>query len=170
MLGLVLAALAFAGCGSASSTSSAGSTPTKAEFIAKGDALCEAAKAKLDPLRATLGKIVQKASAESRDSGTLSDRTRGELARALEQAADINDADLSRFQGLQAPSEDSSQLKAIIQGTESALAESHAYAAALEGHEDAKAQAAAEKYGTEAREIASLEKQYGFKVCGTQGY
>lgn len=175
---LVLAIVALGGCGSSSSTSSGGSTSsadtavgeegslTKAEFIAKADALCEASKAKRDPLQAKVEELAQKARGEESATGTVSDGTREELAKTLDRIVAIAEASLSQVQGLGPPETDASQLEAIFQITESAFAQSRAYAEALEGHEDAKAQAIAEKGDAETRETASLANQYGFEVCG----
>jgi hypothetical protein len=177
---LVLAAVGFSACGSASSTSPGGSTSStdtaasdegslsKAEFVARADALCAAAKTKQEPLRTKLGQVARKARGEEREQGTVSNGTRAELAQTLDQIVAIAEADRSRLEGLGMPQTDAPQLEAIFQKLESAFAVSRAYAAALEAHEDARAQAVAEKGNAETRETASLASRYGFKVCGAQ--
>jgi hypothetical protein len=176
-LTLVALLVALAGCGSSSSSSSTPATDaaasgeatlTKAEFIAKADALCEATKAKGEPLRKKLEELARKVRAEEQSRGGISDSGRRELAQALERIGAIAEAGLRELRALGAPRADATRLEAIFQKSESAFAASNAYAAALENHEDAKAQAVAEKGDAETRETASLAKQYGFKACGSR--
>lgn len=174
LLVLPLAALgiALAGCGSSSATSSDGATSgetslSKAEFIARADALCEATKAKEEPLRAEIQKLAVKARDEEKATATVSDGLRGELAETLEQIVATGEAGLSQVEELGTPAEDASQLEAIRQESKSSFAVSDDYAAALENHEDRKAQTIAEQGNAETREAAKLAKQYGFEVCGS---
>lgn len=141
---------------------------TKVEFIAKADAICEAAKAKQEPLRSELEDVARKARGEEQDSGGISDGTRKGLAQTLGRIVAMSKASQSQIQALGLPREDAGQLEAIFQKVESSFESSLAYGAALKQHEDAKAQAVAEKANTETHETAVLAKQYGFKVCGAQ--
>lgn len=142
--------------------------PTKAEFVAKADAICQATKAKQEPLRRELEEAARKARGEERGSGGITDGTRKELARALGRIVAMSEASQSRIQALGVPEEDAGQLEAIFRKVESSFESSRAYGAALEHHEDARAQAVAEKANTETHETAVLAGQYGFKVCGAQ--
>lgn len=172
----VVALVVLVGCGSSpeDSTSATGAgtkgegTLSKAEFVAKADAICEASKAKQEPLRKKLEDVAQKARGEERDTGGITDGTRRELAQALGQIVAMSEASQSQIQVLGAPKEDAGQLGAIFRKVESSFESSLAYGAALEQHDDAKAQAVAEKANTETHETAVLAKQYGFKVCGAQ--
>jgi hypothetical protein len=168
--------LGLAGCGSSSgdsssvtaaATSGRGSL-TKAEFVVKADALCEASKTKQEPLRKKLEEVTQKARGEERGGGGITDGTRRDLAQTLGQIVALAETSQSQVEGLGLPKADVGQLEAIFQKTESAFEASLAYGAALEGHEDAKAQAIAERANAETRETAALAKRYGFKVCGTR--
>lgn len=173
---LVIALVVLAGCGSSSGSSSSSTeagtggegAPTKAEFVAKADAICEAAKVRQEPLRKRLEEVARKARGEEQSSGGITDGARRELAQALGRIVAMSEASQSRIQALGIPKEDAGQLEAIFQKVESSFESSLAYGAALEGHEDAKAQAVAEKANTETHETAVLAKQYGFKVCGAQ--
>lgn len=166
----------LAGCGSSSSSSSSATdagageagTLTKAEFVAKADAICEATKAKQEPLRQKVEEVARKARGEEQANGGITDGTRRELAQALGRIVAMSEASQSRIQALGIPQEDAGQLEAIFQKVESSFESSLAYGAALEKHEDAEAQAVAEKANTETHETAELAKQYGFKVCGAQ--
>jgi hypothetical protein len=167
----VVALVALAGCGSSSAgTSSAtdGGVLTKAEFVAKADAICEAAKVKQEPLRRELEGEARKARGEEQGSGGITDGTRRALARTLGRIVAMSEANQSRIQALGIPQEDAGQLEAIFQKVESSFESSLAYGAALEQREDAQAQAVAEQANTETHETAVLAKQYGFKVCGAQ--
>jgi hypothetical protein len=164
------------GCGSSSGDSNSASDAagseegslTKAEFVVKADALCEASKAKQEPLRKKLEAVTRKARGEEQSDEGLTDGTRRELAETLGRIVAVGESNLSRIQAVGPPKADARQLEAIFQKTESAFGASLAYGAALEHHEDAKAQAIAEKANAETRETAVLAKRYGLKVCGTQ--
>jgi hypothetical protein len=136
---LLVASISLTGCGSSSGSSS------KAEFIAKADALCEASKAKQEPLRGNLEATARKARREQEGGGEVSEQTRVELAQTLRRIVTMAEASLSQVQGLGSPEADRDQLETIFQETESAFETSRAYSAALEDHEDAKAQAIAEE-------------------------
>lgn len=168
--------IAFAGCGSSSGGSSSatsaatggGGALTKTEFVAKADAICEAAKVKQEPLRKEVEEEARKARGEEQGSGGIADGTRRALARTLGRIVAMSEANQSRIQALGLPREDAGQLEAIFQKVESSFESSLAYGVALEQHEDAQAQAAAERANTETHETAVMARQYGFKVCGAQ--
>lgn len=172
----VVALTVLVGCGASSggsSTSTEAGTGgegalTKAEFVAKADAICEATKAKQEPLRRKLEEVARRARGEEQGSGGITDGTRKELAQALGRIVAMSEASQWRIQALGIPQEDAGQLEAIFQKVESSFESSLAYGAALEQHDDAKAQAVAEKANTETHETTVLAKQYGFKVCGAQ--
>lgn len=172
----VVALGALAGCGSSSGSSSSatdaatggGGVLTKAEFVARADAICGAAKVKQEPLRRELEEEARKARGEEEGSGGITDGTRRALAQTLGRIVAMSEANQLRIQALGLPEEDAAQLEAIFQKVESSFESSLAYGAALEQHEDAQAQAVAEKANTETHETAVLARQYGFKVCGAQ--
>jgi hypothetical protein len=172
----VIALVVLAGCGSSSGSSSSATGAatgaegvlTKAEFVARADAICEATKARQEPLRQKLEEVAQKARGEEQGTGGITDGTRKELAQALGRIVAMSETSQSRIQALGIPKEDTGQLEAIFQKVESSFESSLAYGAALEQHEDARAQAVAEKANTETHETAVLARQYGFKVCGAQ--
>ncbi|HEU4706078.1 MAG TPA: hypothetical protein VFS64_02700 [Solirubrobacterales bacterium] len=174
---LVFVAFALvAGCGSSSASSSSAidaatsgeASLSKAEFVAKADALCEESKARQEPLRRRLEEVTRKARGEEQSDEGLTDGTRRELARTLGQIVAMAEASLTRVRALGIPKADSTQLEAIFRKIESAFEGSLAYGAALVHHEDAKAQATAERADAETRATADLARQYGFKVCGAQ--
>lgn len=172
----VIALAVLAGCGASSGGSSswteAGTSGegalTKAEFVVKADAICEASKVRQEPLRKRLEGVAGKARGEEQGSGGITDGTRKELAQVLGRIVAMSEASQSQIQALGIPEEDAGQLEAIFQKVESSFESSLAYGAALEQHEDAKAQAVAEKANMETHETAVLAKQYGFRVCGAQ--
>jgi hypothetical protein len=174
---LAAAIALLAGCGSSSSGTSSSPTdsgasadapPTRAEFIAKADAICAAARAKQASLRTKIGELAKTARGEEQSKvGGISDATRRELAEALRQVADIAGSDLPKISAIGPPEADASKLATIFGKLESVLETTRTYAAALETHEDAKAQAVAEQGNAETSESARLAKQYGFEVCGS---
>lgn len=172
LLVFVAALIGLAGCGSSSSGRSATDVAaagedalTKAEFVAKADALCGASKAKQEPLREKLEEVTLRAREEEQGEG-ITDGTRRELAQTLGEIVSTAEASQSRVRALGAPKGDAGQLEAIFQKTESAFEASLAYGAALEQRQDAKAQAIAERANVVTRETAGLAKRYGFEVCG----
>lgn len=173
---VVVALIALAGCGSSSVTSSSVTETTaggeesltKADFIAKADALCEASKAKQAPLRQNLDELTRRARVEEQSNEGLSDGTRKELSQTLRRIVATTEASLSQVQALGLPQGETVQLETIFEKTESTIEASLAYGRTLENHEDARAQTIAEKGNTETRETAALAKQYGLKVCGSQ--
>ncbi|MGN6276528.1 MAG: hypothetical protein ACTHNP_11470 [Solirubrobacterales bacterium] len=140
---------------------------TKSEFVAKADAICEATKARQEPLRRELEGAARKARGEEQGGG-ITDGTRREVAQALGRIVAMSEASQSRIKALGLPEEDAGQLEAIFRKVESSFESSLAYGAALVHHEDAKAQAVAERANTETHETAVMAGQYGFKVCGAQ--
>jgi hypothetical protein len=167
----VIALAVLAGCGSSGNSSPATGGEgalTKAEFVARADAICEASKAEQEPLRPKLEEVARRARDEEQGTGGITDGTRRELALALGRIVAMSEASQSQIQALGIPKEGAGQLKAIFQKVESSFESSLAYGAALEQHEDARAQAVAERANTETHETAVLAKQYGFKVCGAQ--
>lgn len=173
----VVAVLGLAGCGSSSPEGSSSATDaakggegglTKAEFLAKADALCEAAKAEQEPLRKKVEEVAREARSEEQGGGGIADGTRTELARTLGRIVAMSEARQAQIQALGIPREDAGQLEAIFQKVESTFESSLAYGAALENHEDAEAQAIAEKADAETHETAVMAKRYGFKVCDAQ--
>jgi hypothetical protein len=171
----VVALVVPTGCGSSGNPSSSTNAATggegaltKAQFVARADAICEATKAKQEPLREKLEEVARQARGEEQGSGGITDGTRRQLAQALGRIVAMSEASQSRIQALGIPKEDAAQLEAIFQQVESSFESSLAYGAALEQREDAKAQAVAEKANTETHETAVLARRYGFKVCGAQ--
>jgi hypothetical protein len=174
---IFVVSLVALGCGSSSSEGSSSATDavrsgegalSRAEFIAKADALCEASRTKQEPLRKKLEEVAREARSEEQDPEGLTDSTRRELAQTLGQLVAMTEASQAQVQALGPSQADAGQLEAVFQKTDSAFEASLAYGAALENHEDAKAQAIAERANAETRETAALAARYGFKVCGAQ--
>lgn len=102
---IFLVALVLAGCGSSSGGSSSatgaatggGGELTKAEFVARADAICEATKTKQEPLRRELEQVARKARGEEQGSGGITDGTRRELAQALGRIVAMSEASQSRI-------------------------------------------------------------------------
>jgi hypothetical protein len=172
---VVAVLVVLAGCGSASENSSSApdgeisgrGSLTKAEFVAKADALCEASKVKREPIWKELEEATLKARGEEQGGG-IADGTRRELAQMLGRIVAIAEDSQSQVKALGVPKAGAAQLEAISRKTEAAFEASLAYGAALEQGEDAQAQAIAERANVETREVAGMAKRYGFEVCGSQ--
>jgi hypothetical protein len=169
------AATLLAGCGSSASedpTAAAGAAQSdgadaKQAFITRADALCEASRAKQEPLRREVAAVARQARAEEGE-GELTDATRQRLAQLLDRVVAMAEASQARIEALDWPEADAAQLEEILVRTEAAFDASRAYGAALRRHEDAAAQALAERANVQTGEIASLAAQYGFEACGSQ--
>jgi hypothetical protein len=145
-LGVLLALLApIAGCGGGDNTTSATSEAplTKAEFIRKGDAICqvgnEASQTEIEKFAKENGFGSEPSKAQFEEAVTEV------LVPNLEQQADELDA-------LVPPAEDKDQIDAIIASLRESISAIEKDPGTLEGNVLAKP--------------IQLENAYGFKVCG----
>ena len=145
MLGALLALVALiAGCGGGDSTTTTSEVPlTKAEFIRKGDAICQTGN------EASTTEIEQFA----KENGFGPEPTKAQfeevvtevLAPNLEQQAHELDA-------LVPPTEDKDRVEAILASLRETITEIEKNPSSMQGNVLAKP--------------IRLEKAYGFKVCG----
>jgi hypothetical protein len=161
-LGLLAATAGLAGCGGAtktqtSSTSPAasGPVPTRAQYVAQADAICQ-------ETRASLAKL------QTKSLIALGDTPKAFAAAAplFRQIQAVEQAELGRLQGLRLPSGDNTEVTAYLQeGTQAVTLVARIAAAFAKG--DKVALAAAEKEGNQRGAVAKgLAQGYGFKVCG----
>lgn len=144
---LAVIALVAAGCGGGNNNgggSVTGSTSlTKAEFISKGDAICEKGEKKFP---AEMEAFAQEHKVTKRISQALGEEaTQTVLVPSLQAQAD----QLAR---LGAPSGEEDEVEAIVGGLQGVLAEAEDDPSVIES-------------AGQLAEVANLAKSYGFEVC-----
>ncbi len=161
-LGLLAATAGLAACGGATKATSttttptaSGPVPTRAQFIAQADAICQAARASLSTL-------------PTKSLIALGDTPKAFAAAAplFRQIRSVEQAELGRLQGLRLPAGDNTEVTAYLQeGTQAVLLVGQIADAFAKG--DKVALVAAEKEGNRRGAVAKgLAQGYGFKVCG----
>jgi hypothetical protein len=103
-IALVAVAMAFAGCGGDDDNGSSGSGPTKAEYIAKADAICQAGDDAINTASKSLGSSPTEAEVTTFLTGTLLPNIEGQLKdlRALEPPKDDKDTINAIYDALEA--------------------------------------------------------------------
>ena len=147
--------------GASTPTAPKATVPTRAAYIAQGDALCKTFNAAIDKLE----------SAERRVSGEKLG-IEGEAAKYIpleEQVAKSDHDFASEFRTIPQPPADHEVLEKIVAGHEaSANAEDH-LVHLLKTKEPAAYKEAQKEANEQYKVIRSLETGYGFKVCGEHG-
>lgn len=139
---VVFFALSLAGCG--------GGSPSKAAYIAKGDAVCKDASAQVDQLGQP---------PKSTDSKAIAD--------FLDKGAALAQRSLDRLSGLDRPAGDTAQLKAIFTARQQAVDKiKQAAQQARAGNLRAASTTISQ---VNAKAVDAMLMAYGFKVCGTPG-
>ncbi len=162
---LYLAALAGCGGGSTSttaatvtrvpspSTSAVPAAPTKAQFIARADAICARTDAKLKPAKKRLGAVENVVGSK-------------EGAAALRQAASITREGIAQLQALTVPQGDAATVQKVITALDDEAADIDNMASAAAAGEASAIEAAKQAMQTTKATYDGLAQGYGFKVCG----
>jgi len=148
----LLAVLALAGCGS--------SAPTKAQYVAKADAICATESAKTAPL---IREVTVAASA----LGTGSANGVPKLASAVSELHDVTATYLAQLQKLEQPSGDHAAIERFLTpfaGVESAIGQA---ATALHAGQAQKAVGLLVKVQPTAARATSGAREYGLAQCAT---
>ena len=151
-------ALALAGCGGgAATTTGPGPAPTKAEYIARADAVCRSARASLSQLQAQ----------------TLALLRLGDTPKAYAQAATLfrrvrvlEQGELTRLRALRLPAGDTTTVTGYLRAGAGAVALVGRFADAF-ARRDKRALTRLARRGVQmAATTKGLAQGYGFKVCG----
>jgi hypothetical protein len=164
------AALALAGCGgddtggSASSSSSGGSadaaatTLTKAEYIARSDAICRDDQKRIAPINKAIDDLPR----DSQGRGTPKD-----IVPYLDQALEITKDGLAKLKALPIPADGKATAERWLASTEETVAALAELREAANANDRAKALAPSERVTRLSDEQRGLAKQYGYKDCNS---
>jgi hypothetical protein len=171
MRNLVLAALVVvlaAGCGS-SSTSSGGASSsaktsgrplTKAEFIARADAICAKSKSDFDPLQKNINAALQ--AEQTSDTAT----NRKALANAFNSAAQSASPFVDQLRALQPPPGDRVVIAKYLGSVTSNIKLLQQYGNAIAANAPRSVQTLAQQLNQGSATAKSMAQSYGFHVCG----
>lgn len=167
VVAVVLCAAAVAGCGGGSTRTTAGTVtrvsspstptapaaPTKAQFVARADAICARTNAKLKPVQGRLAAVENVVGSK-------------EGAAALRQGATITREGIAQLQALAVPQGDAATVQKIITALDDEAADIDNMAAAAAGGEASAIEAAKRAEQTTKAAYQGLAQGYGLKVCG----
>ena len=148
--------LLLVGCGSSSSSSG----PTKAQYVAKADAICSAAGAKTAPL---ISKLV--AGGASLASGSASGAR--ELAPVLAKLHDEAAASLAQLRALKQPKGEAAKIESYLSPLTNVVAAAGQAAASLRAGQAAPALGLLGQVQSDAQQATSAAQAYGVAPCGS---
>jgi hypothetical protein len=166
----VLCAAAVAGCGGGStrttaatvtrasspSTAAVPAAPTKAQFIARADAICARTNAKLKPVQQHLSALARQSESAIESEGPT----------AFRQGAAITREGIAQLQALSVPTGDVATVQKIITALDDEAADIDNIAAATAHGEGSAIEAAKRAEQTTKATYQGLAQGYGLKVCG----
>jgi hypothetical protein len=145
----------------ASSTASHSSAPTRAQFVSRGDAICRAAKGKLNAQQG----VVNQAAQADRSSDTAANRQA--LAATLMKFAQLASPELDQFRALQPPSRDRVVISKYLAAIASQISLVQQLANAIHANDLQRVQAVSQQVSQNKATLQALAQGYGFKVCGS---
>ncbi len=154
-LALVAGLIALAGCGGGGS-----SHADRAQYIAKADAICQAAKKQTGPL-------IQQLSAEAAGLTSGSAASASKAAGIVEQLHTIAAADLAQLRALKQPSGDHAAIAKFLDPLGSLLNSLNQAASVLRSGQVPQALALLQQAQPTAQQVTTAAQQYGLKQCGT---
>lgn len=147
-------AVLVAGCGS-----SKPSGPTKAEYVAKADAICNAAKARTEPLV----KELTTAGARLATGGPSFAR---EVAPVVQHLREEAEASLKKLRALKRPKGESAAIERLLTPLGSVVAAAGQAEADLKAGQGAQALALLAQVQPDAEAASKAAKAYGVAPCG----
>jgi hypothetical protein len=153
---LLLVALAvLAGCGSSSS-----SAPTKAEYVAKADAICKAAGEKTAPL---VTKLESSAGAIASGSATVA----REVAPVLVKLHEVGASSLSQLRALKEPTGEKAAIEKYLSPLTNVVAAAGQAASSLGAGQPSAAFGLLAQVESDAQQATSAAGAYGVAPCGS---
>lgn len=167
----VLLLLAFAGCGGGGSDSSPSTTTqtetvtvesgqplSKADFIARADAICSAAKEEVDGLDGEIQELSDSASSSS---------DLAKLAGLFRKAADSTQGEVDQIRDLEPPSADQEIINQMLSTVDAEISQINEAADAVENSDEDELNVLGTQIKTTAAKAKGIAQGYGFKVCGS---
>jgi hypothetical protein len=152
------AALALAGCGSSGSSASSG--PTKAQYVAKADAICKAAGEKTAPL---ISKLV--AGGAGLASGSAS--AAHELAPVVGKVHEYAAASLTQLRALERPKGEASAIEKFLSPLSNVVGAAGQAASSLSSGQGSAALGLLAQVQTEAQQATKAASAYGVAPCAS---
>jgi hypothetical protein len=135
--------------------------PTKAQFIARADAICARTDAKLKPAQKRLKALPGESASESAAYAALRS-----AAAALRQGATITREGIAQLQALTVPQGDASTVQKIVTALDDEAADIDNMASATASGEASAIDAAKRAEQITKATYGGLAQGYGLKVCG----
>lgn len=153
--GAIVLVLVVTGCGSSSN-----SGPTKAQYVAKVDAICKSAGSKTAPL---VSKVV--AGGASLASGSA--RAAHELAPVLQQLHATGAASIAQLRALKQPIGESSKIEGFLSPLTNVVAAVGQAASSLSAGQPSGALGLLAQVESDAQQTMSAAQAYGVAACGS---
>jgi hypothetical protein len=159
-LGLVaVISAALAGCGGSGTSSS--TTPTRAGFVARADAICKTARTKLNAQQASIN------AAARADQTSDTAANRHALATALNQDANIATPLLNQIRALAQPAGEHAVISDYVSGVGAQIGLVKQLATAIDKNDVQAAQSVSQRMAQGKASVDAAAQRVGFKVCGS---
>jgi hypothetical protein len=161
----VIAVLAIAGCGGGGTktvtqigTQTSAEPLTKAEYIARADAICKVEEAKRAELEQQVAELAPITSGETRV-----------VAALLRKQADNQRAEVKELTALGPPAADAADLASLLSILGAEITDLDDWADAYDRRNAKEIRSSQARVAAHNAEASSLARGYGFKVCGGPG-
>jgi hypothetical protein len=161
----VITVLAIAGCGGGGTktitqiqTQRGAEPSTKADYIARADAICKAEEAKRAELEQQVADLAPITSGET-----------GQVAALLRQQADNQRAEVKGLLALRSPNPDTADLASLLSILSAEITDLDDWADAYDRRNAEEIRSAQARVAEHNAEASALARRYGFKVCGGPG-
>jgi hypothetical protein len=162
---VAIAVLAIAGCGGGGTktvtqirTQTSAEPLTKAEYIARADAVCKAQEAKRAELEQQVAELTPITSGET-----------GEVAALLRQQADNQMAEVKGLLALRPPGADAANLSSLLSILSAEITDLDDWADAYDRRNVREIRSLQIRVAEHGAKASALAGEYGFKVCGGPG-
>jgi hypothetical protein len=153
---VVVGGLAVTGCGGGGKTSAEG--PSKAEYIAKADAICGAEQAKREDLESRVTDLGPITAGETHD-----------VARLLRKAGDDLRVEIRRLRALRAPAAEARTPASLLSFLADEVTHLDGWADAYDDRNAKGIRAFQARIAEDSAKASAVAKHYGFQVCGSPG-
>jgi hypothetical protein len=164
-LAVAVCVLGLAGCGGGTKTiiqsrtttqTETGPPPTKAEFIARADAICDQYGPQRDRLNKQLSQYTEGVS-----------RTQAnQAAEVLRNTADVLRQEFLAIRQLPEPPADASVIDSYLSSAETTISDVDKLAAAVADYDVTRIKSVSGEMTTDGSKTQGIADGYGFKVCG----
>ena len=151
---LLVAGVTIIGCGGETSTVG----PSKADYIAKADAICTAEQAEREELESRVAELAP----------ITGDETR-EVALLLRRAGEDRRMEVRRLRALRPPAADVGSPASLLSSLADLSADLDGWADAYESRNATRIRAFQARIAEDSAKASAIARRYGFQVCGNPG-